>query len=53
MNVNPIDILAVELFKQMIELSKQLNRQILQTALNQNQIKQPSPNPDGKISIYA
>lgn len=53
MQVNPVEVLAVELFKQMLELSKQLNQQILQTAQIQNQLKQPPPNPDGKISIYA
>lgn len=54
MQINPVDILAVELFKQMLELSKQLNQQILQTATNTNQpVKQPPINFDGKISIFA
>ena len=52
MQINPVDVLAVELFKQMLEMSKQLNQQMLQTVPN-NQQKQPPPNPDGKISIYA
>lgn len=50
MEVLAIEQFQIELFKQMLEMSKQMNQQIVQIA---NQTPTPPPNPDGNISIYA
>ncbi len=50
MEVLAVDQFQIEIFKQMLEMAKQLNQQVLQIA---NQAPTPPPNPDGNISIYA
>jgi hypothetical protein len=53
MQVNPVDQFQVELFKQVLEMMKQLNYQIIQQTQNVNQAKKPPENEKGIISIYA
>ncbi len=50
MEVLTIEQFQIELFKQMLEMAKQMNQQLVQIA---NQMPTPPPNPDGNISIYA
>ncbi|ACD66522.1 MAG: hypothetical protein JHC31_12255 [Sulfurihydrogenibium sp.] len=53
MQVDPVDQFQVELFKQVLEMMKQLNYQIIQQTQNVNQAKKPPENQNGSISIYA
>jgi hypothetical protein len=53
MQVDSVDQFQVELFKQVLEMMKQLNNQIIQQTQNVNQAKKPPENQNSSISIYA
>jgi len=53
MQVDPVDQFQIELFKQVLEMMKQLDYQIIQQTENVNQAKKPPENQNSSISIYA
>jgi hypothetical protein len=52
MRIDPVDQFHVELFKQVLEMIKQLNHQIIQQAQNVNQTKKPPENQNGCLSTH-
>jgi len=50
MQLDPVDQFQVELFKQVLEMIKQLNHPIIQQAQKVNQTKKPLENQNGCLS---
>jgi hypothetical protein len=53
MQVESVNQFQIKLFKQVLEMMKQLDYQIIQQTQNVNQAKKPPENQNGSISIYA
>lgn len=53
MKVDPIEQFQIELFKQVLDMLKETNRQIVQQVQNSDYKSIPPKNPNGNISIYA
>ena len=52
MRIDPVDQFQVELFKQVLEMIKQLNYQIIQQAQKVNQTKKPLKNQNGCLTTH-
>ena len=52
MQLDPVDQFQVELFKQVLEMIKQLNYPIIQQAQKVNQTKKPLKNQNGSFSMH-
>jgi hypothetical protein len=52
MQLDPVDQFHVELFKQVLEMIKQLNYPIIQQAQKVNQTKKPLKNQNGCLSTH-
>jgi len=52
MRIDPVDQFQVELFKQVLEMIKQLNYPIIQQAQKVNQTKKPLKNQNGSFSTH-